>query len=112
MKLPHADRAEVDIRKLRDYCLSDAHPVGKHKAAVFQTALGLNAAHADLLKGYLLRAAKTMEAITDIADDYGARFRIDFDLVTDAGSAVIRSAWIVRNDEDIPRLVTCFILPR
>ena len=40
MGLPHADRAEVDLRKLSEYCLSPVHPVGKHKAAVFQAALG------------------------------------------------------------------------
>ncbi len=112
MKLPHADRAEVDIRKLREYCLSDSHPIGKHKAAVFQTALGLSAADADLLRSYLLKAAATEDVVTDIADEYGERFRVDFVLVTDAGTAVVRSAWIVRTDEDVPRLVTCFILPR
>ena len=112
MKLPHADRAEVDIRKLRDYCLSDSHPVGKHKAVVFQMALGLRADDAELLRDCLLRAAGTEEADAHIADEFGARYRVDFNLVTDAGSAIVQSAWIVRTDESFPQLVTCFILPR
>jgi hypothetical protein len=34
--LPHADPAIVDIRKLEDYCLNDAHPRGRHKGRVFR----------------------------------------------------------------------------
>ena len=41
MILPNAARAIVEIEKLRDYCLSESHPRGKHKARVFATALGL-----------------------------------------------------------------------
>ena len=111
MVLPNADRAEVDIRKLRDYCLSPVHPVGKHKAAVFRAALGLTVVDADWFRGLLVRAARSEEAITEIADEFGMRFRIDFELATPAGAAMIRSAWIIRADEDFPRLTTCFILP-
>ena len=50
MGLPNADRAEVDLRKLSEYCLSPEHPVGKHKAAVFLAALGLTVADAHLLR--------------------------------------------------------------
>jgi hypothetical protein len=39
MTIPHADRAVVDIRKLRDYCLNPLHDEGKHKARVFAAAL-------------------------------------------------------------------------
>jgi hypothetical protein len=47
MKLPYAESAIVDVRKLRDYCLSAAHPRGKHKARVFASALGLTAEDSD-----------------------------------------------------------------
>jgi hypothetical protein len=40
MKLPNGERAVVDIRKLRDYCLSAKHRRGRHKARVFEAALG------------------------------------------------------------------------
>ena len=40
-KLPNAERAVVDIAKLRDYSLNPTHDVGKHKARVFRSALGL-----------------------------------------------------------------------
>jgi len=41
--LPNADFAEVPIVKLRDYALNPDHPVGKHKAKVFESVLGLTA---------------------------------------------------------------------
>jgi hypothetical protein len=43
MMLPNAERAIIDPAKLTDYCLSATHPVGRHKAAVFRSALGLTA---------------------------------------------------------------------
>ena len=41
MLLPNAEKAVVDISKLRDYCLNPNHEVGKHKARVFSAALNL-----------------------------------------------------------------------
>ena len=38
----------VEIAKLRDYCLSDTHPRGRHKARVFRSRLALTAADAEL----------------------------------------------------------------
>jgi hypothetical protein len=42
MGLPNADRVVIDARKLRDYALSETHPVGRFKAAFF-VALGFSA---------------------------------------------------------------------
>lgn len=35
MKLPNGEGAIVELAKLRDYCLSQSHPRGRHKARVF-----------------------------------------------------------------------------
>jgi hypothetical protein len=56
MKLPNADRAVVEIEKLRDYCLSSSHPRGRHKARVFFTTLGIAADNAQELKQAILSA--------------------------------------------------------
>ena len=111
MSLPNAEHAEVDLRKLSDYCLSETHPVGKHKAAVFRSALGLKAADADRLREWLLQAALSNEATLERTDEFGQRFRIDFVPPSEVGTATIRSAWIVRTGEDFARLTTCYILP-
>ena len=41
MLLPNGERAIVDIRKLRDYCLNPDNPRGSRKARVFRSALGM-----------------------------------------------------------------------
>ena len=111
MKLPNAERAFVDIAKLRDYCLSSSHLVGKHKAKVFASALGVTSDNADLLQTTLLQvAASSNEAIATEFDEYGQRYVLDFDMTTSQGSARIRSVWIVLKSEDFPRLVTCYIV--
>ena len=90
MGLPNAERAEVDPRKLTEYCLSSTHPVGKHKAAVFRSALGLTVADADLLREWLLQAAVVGEAVAERVDTFGERFCIDFEASTASGQATIR----------------------
>ena len=110
--LPNPARAFVDPRKLSDYCLSPTHSVGKHKAFVFEAALGLTAADVVLLRGWLLEAASTRVAVEESPSEFGRRFRVDFEASTPVGSATIRSAWVVRTGEDFARLATCYILPR
>jgi hypothetical protein len=61
MPIPNAERAVVDIRKLRDYCLNPLHDEGQHKARMFATALGLTAEDAEALQALLLQAVKTAD---------------------------------------------------
>ena len=56
MRIPHAENATVDIRKLHDYCLSPEHPEGQHKAWLFVAALGITEADAEPLRDALLQA--------------------------------------------------------
>jgi hypothetical protein len=57
MRLPNAERALVDLDKLRDDCLNPAHPRGRHKARVFASALGITARKAAWLSTAFLHAA-------------------------------------------------------
>ena len=50
MIIPNADRAVIDIRKLRDYCLNPAHNEGKHKARLFSAKLGITRQDAEALR--------------------------------------------------------------
>ena len=61
MKIPNADRAVVDIRKLRDYCLNPRHRMGKHKARMFAAALSMTADDAEALRDILLKAMREYE---------------------------------------------------
>jgi hypothetical protein len=102
----------VDLAKLRDYCLNVSHPRGRHKARVFRSRLGLTTKDAELLRQALLNAAHhpQRELRPTEADSFGQRFVLDFSMATPAGSAVIRSAWIILSGESVLRLVTCYVL--
>lgn len=116
MKLPNAERAVIDIDKLRDYSLNPNHPEGKHKARVFLASLGFTADHAERLRELIMEAILTKEATEQQPTSYGQRFRVDFHVRGEQGLvamlSTIRSAWIIRNGEDFPRLTSCFILKR
>jgi hypothetical protein len=112
MLLPNGERAIVDVRKLRDYCLNPDSPRGSSKARVFLSALGLTAADAPKLQKKLLEVARTGEAQLGELDMYGQRYMIDFEIETTVGKAIVRSGWIVLRDETAPRLTTCYVKKR
>jgi hypothetical protein len=72
MKLPSPEKAVVDIRKLRGYCLSEEHRRGRHKARVFEAALGIKSEHAEALRAALLAAAVEGIAVAGVQDEYGS----------------------------------------
>jgi hypothetical protein len=73
VKLPHPERAVVDITKLQDYCLNLRHARGRHKARVFAAVLGITRDNADLLRRALLAAASAADVTEGDKDDYGQR---------------------------------------
>lgn len=109
MLLPNGDRAVVDIKKLRDYCLDPDNPRGSGKARVFASALGLTRAAAPQLREKLREVARTEEAQPGELDLYGQRYTIDFIMETEIGEASIRSGWIVLHNQSRPRLTTCYV---
>ena len=109
MKIPNGERAVVDVRKVREYCLSPTHPRGRHKARVFASTLGFEQADAERLREELLRAVAVQDAVAGEADEFGRRYILDFVMSGPVGTAVVRSVWIVLAWEDFPRLTTCFV---
>ena len=110
MKVPSAERAVVDIRKLRDYCLNSTHNHGKHKARLFAASLCMTAIDAAELRDTLLQAVKTYEAQLGRRDVYGQRYIVDFMLTRRNKQAMVRSAWIIEHGSDTPRLTSCYPL--
>ena len=41
---------------------------------------------------------------------YGQKYVIDFEMSHSGRVAEVRTVWIVRDDENFPRFVTCYIL--
>ena len=109
MKIPNAERAIVDIEKLRDYCLNPEHPRGRHKARVFVATLGLTTQNAGELRDALLAAVQSEDAVLTDRDAYGQRYVLDFTMRGPTEQVVIRSSWIIRRNEDFPRLTSCYV---
>jgi uncharacterized protein DUF6883 len=109
MKLPNGERAIVDIRKLQDYCLNSQHPRGRNKARVF-ASVGIREADAEELRTTLLAAASNAGARLGVASPHGQRYVVDFDFVGQDRTIRIRSTWIVRIGEDLPRLTSRYVL--
>jgi hypothetical protein len=110
VKLPNGKKAVVEIAKLRDYCLSVAHPEGRHKARVFRAVLGIGPADSRMLQQRLLAAARDQDAVVGEVDEFGYRYVIDFPLEHAGRRALVRAAWIVLTNEDFPRLTSCYLL--
>jgi hypothetical protein len=91
--------------------LNSEHRRGRHKARVFESSLGITRENQQLLADALRKAAADSADVISMGDQgFGETFEIRFFLATDKGQATVLSGWIVRRDEDFPRLVTCFIV--
>lgn len=112
MNLPNAERAVVEVEKLRDYSLNPNHDRGKHKARVFRSALGFTRADAERLRHLVLSAARTEEAKAGSLLPHGQMYTVDFDTQGLSGTVTIRTGWIVATGTDFPRLVTCYVRER
>ncbi len=110
MKLPHADHAIIDIRKIRDYVLNPKDPRGRHKARVFLSALGFSQTDFEELISEILNLIKDADAIIGELDIYGQRYTVDYRIKTESGEATVRTGWIVKRGESIPRMTTCYVM--
>ena len=110
MTLPNAKRAFVDDRKLVEYCLNFQNPIGKDKARVFRAALGITSEIYFVLKNAILDAVLYENAEFKRETPYGKLWTVDFEMTYLSQSEIVRTGWIVQNEEDFPRLTTCFIL--
>ncbi len=110
MLLPNAQNAYIPDEKLYDYCLSESHPVGKHKAVVFKEVLGIKMEEAEFLRKAILQAVLEQEAILQKTIKFGTLYIVDFELENEGKRAIVRSAWIIPNDDPRPRMTSCYIL--
>lgn len=110
MRLPNAGRAELDIRKLDAYCLSETHPRGSNKARVFKATLGISTPDAHWLRLAILRGVVDADAEPVASDQFGHRYRVDIPMLRQERQCVVRTVWIVAAEEETPRFVTCWVL--
>lgn len=107
-----ADEAVVRLEKLEGYSLDPTHPVGKHKARVSSSALGMTKADAPRLRELILQAVLVNDAAEIENAIHGTRYRVDFSAIGLKGSVKIRTAWIIDSGETIPRPTNCYVKGR
>jgi hypothetical protein len=110
MKIPNSHQAVIDLEKLAGYCLDSTHWRGKHKARLFSSILGLTPTDAPELKAILQQVVTTDQAELGLNNEHGQRYKIDFEICRSGARALVRSCWIIRPNEDFPRLTSCYIL--
>jgi hypothetical protein len=110
MILPNPALAIIDEDKLSGYSLNPEHSEGKHKARVFKSVLNMDVSNSAELRQALLDALIDYDAVPTKRNAYGQKYIIDFPLSREGKTATIHSVWIVRIDEDFPRLITCYVL--
>lgn len=108
MRLPHADRAVVDERKVRDYLLSRSHPIGRFKASFFARA-GFEAENWRDLASQLRELAMRGDATRGEVSEYGVKYMISGILKGPQGlNLEVTTVWLVPTKGGAPRLVTVY----
>lgn len=107
MLLPNREQADIDLKKLTDYALSNGHPEGRHKARVFLSALGITAADSEWLAQAILAQLADTEATLQSSNDWGSLYRVDMEILRGQRCAKIRTIWLCT--AAAARLVTCFV---
>ncbi len=91
--------------------MDDAHPRGKHKARVFAKVLGMTSVHAASLRSALLHGVRNSDrAQRTEVDEFGQRYVLDLEIEGPKSQGVVRTAWIIRVNENFPRLVSCYVI--
>jgi hypothetical protein len=73
--------------------------------------LGITRSNQQVLREAILAEAVNSEEVEALGDNgYGTVYVLHFPLTTAHRTAMILTAWIIRHEEDFPRLITCYIL--
>jgi hypothetical protein len=109
--LRNAAEAIIDERKIRDYALNMNSADGRHKARVIRAATGLVRENYQQVIDQIRQAVIESEAEPIESIPYGLRFHVAMTISGPTGTLRIRTAWIYRSGEDVPRLVTLYPHP-
>ncbi|POD94446.1 S-type pyocin domain-containing protein [Pectobacterium odoriferum] len=108
--LQNSDKATIDKNKLTGYALNPEHPVGGHKAKVFESALGYNQSNVDELIEQVRLGAGSSPAALGNATNYGQQVIVDMPIEgINGSSAIVRIGWFFDNGSDVPRLATIYV---
>ncbi len=105
-RLPNADQAQIDPRKLRDYALNLEHVSGRYKALFF-TQMGYTARDWQRLEHDIRTQHLTQSAEPGQPSPFGHKYTITAPLRGLNGEVrQVTTVWIIRVGGSIPELVT------
>ncbi len=100
MPLPNCEQAHVDRRKLTEYLLNRDHPDAKGKSAFFRGEYGEDwTALRDDLRDHATGSVASVEETR-----HGTTYVVEGPL----SGTLVRSVWMIRTGESVPRLVTAY----
>ena len=79
-RLLNADQAIIDPRKLTDYALNPDHPTGGNKAKVFESALGITQANAEVLLEQIQQGVANQPPVPGKVDQFSSHSQSIFRL--------------------------------
>ena len=108
--LPHAREAFIPPSKLYDYVLSPDHPLGRHKARVFFSALGLSADNWEYLREQIKQGVITAPVSNVQVSSYGVLYEVPILIQgLNGASHEVITAWIVEGKIPAPRLTNAYV---
>lgn len=108
MKLPNAERVEIEQKKIVEYLLSETHEEGRPKAEFF-LRMGFSVGRWQELADVLRKHAVTYEVVEQIEFRHGTLYTVEGEINTPSGKRPrIRSVWIVGGGATAPRLVSAY----
>ena len=111
-RLPNAEKAIIDPRKLRDYALNPDHSSGGYKAAFF-AQMGYTRKEWQQLERDIRAQHLNHPARPGKPSPHGTKYTITAPLQGPEGAArQVTTVWIVRHESDVPELVTIEPAPR
>jgi hypothetical protein len=108
--LPDAHRAIIDAEKLRDYVLSPDHDLGKHKARVFMSALGIGRDSWAYLREQIATRVLVAEVSEVRTGRHGVRYSVPMLIEGLNGQThEVTTGWIIDQEGAPPRLTTAYV---
>ena len=106
-----SESIEIPPAKLTEYALNPEHPVGKHKAKVFESALGYTLDNYQDLIDNIKEGVKKYPMEIHGENSYGDLFHCDIEITgANGNTAVVRTGWIIKKETYFYRLTTIFVL--
>ena len=104
-------KIDVDPAKLTAYALNRNHIKGKHKAIVFEAALGFTVNNYQALLRQIIEKALDETAVIQKTDQYGQHLRVDIPVQgTAEQEAIVRTGWRIAPQSETAVLSTLYVL--